>query len=187
MHSTDSFLIYDLLDGYRSGRFTPAEVIERALQRADQAPTACLDHPSVARTSVGLRARGRAALDRGTASLRHSLCHQGQYRSRRRADHAGCAEYSYVPAKILQPSCKDSSMPGRFHSAKPISTNLQRDWSVRARRTARAEIASMRITFPAARVRAPPWRWPPASRALRSEPTRRGPGAFRPHSTTSWD
>ena len=37
MRSPDSFLISDLLDGYRSGRFTPTEVVEAALRRADLA------------------------------------------------------------------------------------------------------------------------------------------------------
>jgi hypothetical protein len=48
MRPSDSFLISDLLAGYRTHRFSPTEVIDSALERANQAVAACLDYAPAA-------------------------------------------------------------------------------------------------------------------------------------------
>jgi allophanate hydrolase len=99
MRSSDSFLISDLLDGYRSGRFTPSEVAEVALRRAD---LAAQRHVWISRLS-----RERV-LDQARAIEQRSIegcpLYGIPFVIKDNIDlagvptTAGCAEYSYVPA-----------------------------------------------------------------------------------------
>jgi allophanate hydrolase len=100
MHPTESFLIADLLRGYRAHRFTPTEVIELALQRADQAVER---HVWITRLSREQLLRyARAVEQRAIEELplygipfviKDNIDLAGVPTT------AGCAEYSYVPEK----------------------------------------------------------------------------------------
>jgi allophanate hydrolase len=99
MRSPDSFLISDLLDGYRSGRFTPTEVVEAALRRAD---LAAQRHVWITRLSrERVLAQARTIEQRSIEEcplygipfvLKDNIDLAGVPTT------AGCAEYSYVPA-----------------------------------------------------------------------------------------
>jgi allophanate hydrolase len=100
MQSTDSFLIADLLRGYRAHRFTPTDVIELALRRADQAAQR---HVWITRLSRDqLLHHARAVEQRSIEDLplygipfviKDNIDLAGVPTT------AGCAEYSYVPEK----------------------------------------------------------------------------------------
>lgn len=100
MRSSDSFLISSLLDGYRSGRFTPTEVAESALQRAD---LAAQRHVWITRLSrERVLDQARALQQRSIEDcplygipfvLKDNIDLAGVPTT------AGCAEYSYVPAR----------------------------------------------------------------------------------------
>jgi allophanate hydrolase len=100
MHSTESFLIADLLRSYRARRFTPTDVIELALQRADQAVQR---HVWITRLSRDQLLRYARAVERSSIDelplygipfvIKDNIDLAGVPTT------AGCAEYSYVPAK----------------------------------------------------------------------------------------
>lgn len=100
MRSCDSFLISDLLDGYRSGRFTPTEVLEAALRRADLAAQRHVWITRLARERVLDQARAieQRSIDECPLYgipfvVKDNIDLAGVPTT------AGCAEYSYVPAK----------------------------------------------------------------------------------------
>jgi allophanate hydrolase len=100
MHSTECFLIADLLRGYRARRFTPTDVIELALQRADQAVQR---HVWITRLSREQLLRYARAVEQRSIDelplygipfvIKDNIDLAGVPTT------AGCAEYSYVPAK----------------------------------------------------------------------------------------
>ena len=100
MHSTESFLIADLLRSYRAHRFTPTDVMELALERADQAEQR---HVWITRLSRDqLLSHARAVEQRSIEELplygipfviKDNIDLAGVPTT------AGCAEYSYVPEK----------------------------------------------------------------------------------------
>ena len=103
MHSTEnspeSFLIADLLSGYRAHRFTPTDVIELALQRADQAVQR---HVWITRLSREQLLRNARAVEQ--RSMEELPLYGIPFVIKDNIDlagvptTAGCAEYSYVPA-----------------------------------------------------------------------------------------
>lgn len=96
----DSFLIADLLRGYRAHRFTPTEVIDLALRRADQAVQR---HVWITRLSREQLLRYAHALEQ--RSMQELPLYGVPFVIKDNIDlagvptTAGCAEYSYVPAQ----------------------------------------------------------------------------------------
>jgi allophanate hydrolase len=100
MHSSESFLVSDLLDAYRTHRLTPTEVIESAVERADRAEQR---HVWITRFSrERLLAHARSVEQRSIDELplygipfviKDNMDLAGVPTT------AGCAQYSYVPAK----------------------------------------------------------------------------------------
>jgi allophanate hydrolase len=100
MRSIDSFLIGDLLTGYRSGRFAPADVVESALERADRAAQrnvwiARLSSAQVLQFADRLRDRSIDALPLYGIPfvIKDNIDLAGV------ATTAGCPAFSYVPAR----------------------------------------------------------------------------------------
>jgi allophanate hydrolase len=99
MDSFASFLITDLLQGYRARRFTPREVIENAMQRADAAVERHIWITRVPPAQLLERARGLEQRSSDELPLygipfviKDNIDLAGVPTT------AGCAEYSYVPA-----------------------------------------------------------------------------------------
>jgi allophanate hydrolase len=97
--SIPSFLIADLLQGYRSGRFSVRDMIECALQRADQAPQR---NVWITRLSAAQVLNYAAALNPGRIDLplygipfviKDNIDLQGV------ATTAGCPGYAYTPVR----------------------------------------------------------------------------------------
>jgi allophanate hydrolase len=92
-------LIFDLLNGYRAGRFTPVEVMERVLASIDAAPERHVWITRLARDTVFEQARALAA--RGNTDL---PLYGVPFAIKDNIDLAGipttaaCAEFAYVPA-----------------------------------------------------------------------------------------
>ncbi len=100
MQSSDSFLISDLLQGYRSGRLTPTQVIESAVQRADCAPERHVWITRLSRErllqharSIELRPCGELPLYGIPFVIKDNIDLAGVPTT------AGCAQYAYVPAQ----------------------------------------------------------------------------------------
>jgi allophanate hydrolase len=100
MDSSASFLISDLLQGYRARRFTPTEVVESALQRADAAAQRNVWITRLPRAQ--LLERARSIEERSIDELplygipfviKDNIDLAGVPTT------AGCAQYSYVPAE----------------------------------------------------------------------------------------
>jgi allophanate hydrolase len=99
MRTSDSFLIADLLHAYRAKRFTPTEVIETALARADESPDR---HVWITRLSRERLLDYARAIERRSIDelplygipfvIKDNIDLAGVPTS------AGCARYSYVPA-----------------------------------------------------------------------------------------
>ena len=150
MRVEDSLLISDLRSSYLAGRFTPADIMARVMDRADGAEER---HIWIRRLSRDQVMGYVQALQ--SRSIDDLPLYGIPFVIKDNIDLAGVPTRWRVRSLRIRPldrrpSSNDCSTPGRFLWAKPISINSPLAWSARGRRTGHAAIVSTAGTFPAA-------------------------------------